>query len=177
MRLPSLNAVVNVVLLAVALLIGGLHIQNYLQPRQSGASQAARPSLVKGTTAPLLAGINYADATRTVVLFVHSQCQYCTDSMPFYARLASIKGPGGRLIAASREDQERARTYLDRHQVRVDAVVSIGKLDDARFAVTPTVVAVSSAGIVEGVWTGLLDATRQREVQAALQSDVDSASP
>lgn len=168
MKLPSLNNVVNVVLLLVALLIGGLHLRNYFFPPTSAP---ARPTVVKGQPAPTLPGIDYSRASRTVVLFLHSQCQYCTQSLPFYRSLAEAHDPAGpRLVVATRESIDTLRSYLRDNQVDIEPVVSIGIGGDRRLLLTPTVFAVSSDGNIENAWLGALDQASETAVRQAVRS-------
>ena len=108
MKAPSLSTVVNVVLLLVALLIGGLHVRTYLTPIPGPGG--GRPNVQKGQNAPMLPGVDYRFA-QTLVMFLHSKCQYCTQSMPFYRTLEDRRSSALRFVIATRDAESAMREY------------------------------------------------------------------
>ena len=132
---------------------------------------AVRPTAPKtttyqpGETVSAIAGVPYAAAKRTAVLFVRSTCQYCTESMPFYQEL--VKG-GATLVAISGEPKKSLDAYLDEHGLAI-ASATVERASWPKLSGTPTLVIVDGAGKVVGSWVGLLSATDQRRVRELLQ--------
>lgn len=165
MKAPSLSTVVNVVLLLVALLIGGLHLRTYLTP--APAPGGGRPNVQKGQKAPVLPGVDYRSG-QTLVMFLHSKCQYCTQSMPFYRTLKDRRSSALRFVIATRDTEGVMREYLAAHDLDVDVVAPIGEGGDPRLYLTPTLFLVSQNGVVENVWVGALEPSREADVTNAL---------
>jgi hypothetical protein len=128
---------------------------------------------VAGDAAPAIAGVSYAAADRSLLLFLNSNCHYCTESVPFYKTLIS-KRNGGKgqvaLIALSKETAEDLHDYLGAHHIAVDRVLSLQGRSDLKFMGTPTLILVNQMGRVQHVWTGALGPDQQREVLKAMES-------
>lgn len=125
----------------------------------AGTSAGIRP----GDTVAL-PDIDFAGAPRTVLVFVSSNCRYCTESMPFYRRLTGLrKAP---IIVVGYQPADVLRAYVNSQGVFPDAVVSA---TPSTLAVSgsPTVIIVDSSRRVVAVWRGLLRA-RESEVEVGL---------
>lgn len=167
MRLRSnLEVASNLALLTVCLWSG---YALYSRPAPAPAlPQPSRPSLGKGE-AVSVDGLQLAEGKdSTVLLFVRSSCQFCTASMPFYARLRQQMAASGgaerlRLVIVTTDDRDTASSYLAQHRLTVDQLLASARFPDKVWA-TPTLVVVSSTGVVKGAWTGQLNAARELEV-------------
>lgn len=103
-----------------------------------------------------------------LVLWLSSRCRYCSESMPFYRRLR-LEDPKARVIVAGPEPADILEAYVRRNEFVPDMVLSV-PASTTKFHGTPTTVLVDRAGIIQGVWRGLLqDEDRQREVLAAVR--------
>lgn len=112
----------------------------------------------------------HLDRTKLVLLGTASTCRFCTASMPFYQRLTEVAtGNGARVVAFTYEDLEVNRSYLSKHHVQVDSVVST---DESGLSLrsTPFLIVVDSAGTVVGSWQGQLNPQREDQVLKALSS-------
>jgi hypothetical protein len=163
----TFNDVVNVTLLCVALLVGSLHIRNLFYPPPPPPS-IDNSNVQPGQKAPVLPAVNYASSPRTLVLFVHSQCHYCSESMSFYKTLLAEQHPRVKIVVAGREPESMLRSYLHDHGIEPPFVSALNGDADPRLRITPTIFAVTSAGTIEKVWIGLLDNARQASVTATL---------
>ncbi|MEX1129995.1 MAG: hypothetical protein WEB50_15605 [Vicinamibacterales bacterium] len=112
---------------------------------------------------------DFSRYSSTILLLVHSQCQFCTASMPFYraisAAVAECSGVGLRFVSS--QPLETARAYTSEHGLGdVDIIsVSNGMLRGTGY---PTVVVVDSSGKVTARWRGFLREDRQTQALAAL---------
>jgi hypothetical protein len=96
----------------------------------------------------------------TVVLFLSDTCHFCTASVPFYQRLASIhsSAPEEFSIAtffSPREGRDAGSKYLERNRVIVESIESVD-FSSLNIRVTPTVLLLDGNHRVKAVWTGLL---------------------
>ena len=128
-------------------------------------SRTPPPTYAHGEQAPAIAGVSYAGAKRTAVLFVRSSCHFCTESMPFYRDL--VKG-GGRLIAIGPEPPEALLGYLEEHDLAVRGV-TIGRGSWPKLTGTPTLIIVDGSGRVERTWVGTVPENEQSIVRELLQ--------
>lgn len=165
-RRLSLEGTSNLALLAVSIWCGYVLYSRPATPAQTGRPE--RPYLEAGDSLNL-DGLRLDDASLTVLLFLQSTCQYCTDNVPFYVRLRSeierrtgVQRP--RLAVVTRDDHDVASSYLRTHDITVDQLITGARLPDKVWA-TPTVVLLSPSGVVRGVWAGRLDSSRQQEVK------------
>lgn len=139
------------VLLAIACVtIAGLMIE------QRFASPAAAPrpqqSIRAGDKLPALPGVKFDVAQRTLVIVTKSTCPFCEQSTAFWQRLVQESNlrKNIRVLAVSDESAEVTRSYLGRHGVQVDGVVSA----TLRVPGTPTLILVDGKGNVTHTWVG-----------------------
>jgi hypothetical protein len=116
-------------------------------------SNPTRPQSYKEGDLLEIPGLNLL-GSQTLILFLRSQCQYCTDSMGFYRRLGDAQRKT-RVVVLGYEPEDVLRTYLDAHAVRVDQTVSVTP-KGLKFRGTPTLMLVGPAGIIRRVWFGKL---------------------
>jgi len=109
------------------------------------------------------------DTQGAVALFLSKDCHFCSDSMDFYHRLATLgSGPSCEigLVAVgprNRESRQDIEEYLAKHQLNVNRTVMVN-YSDLGVAGTPTLMLLDRSGVVRGVWTGYLQETAQEDV-------------
>lgn len=126
-----------------------------------------RPSYEVGDTVDVK-GVDFSTADSTVLLFIRSSCQFCTDSMPFYQTLrermaAAGSARGSRMVVVTTDSRATATSYLGGHGVVVDDIRAGERFPDKIWA-TPTVVVVSRDGRVRGTWRGQLPGDAEADV-------------
>jgi hypothetical protein len=119
--------------------------------------------------APRLDGVSYTEAPRTVVIFVRSNCHFCSESMPFYRELAAARSHGQnfRLVVASDEAVQETNRYLAKNDLAVDRVCSVA-IDHAGVSGTPTIWIVDDKGALLGRWLGRQSPQGVMEINSAL---------
>jgi hypothetical protein len=172
--------------MAIVILAAAVVIQLGLQIRDR-VSRPTPPTVRPGAAAareyrpsergPVIAGLDYASADRTLLLFVRSTCRYCTASMPFYSKLETARREAGssvRLVAISPEPVEVLSKYLRDHKVMVDSMLTLSTVEAAQVKVggTPTLVLTDRGGVVRQVWVGQLPPDKEREVISAFAGQV-----
>jgi hypothetical protein len=143
--IANLCVVVTCLLLSVA--IGRRYIWDY-----GGSEGAPSTGYKRGEMLTTLEGVHFGTQPRTLVLFLSSKCKYCTESMPFYTKLAAAR-PSRRfqLVVAGSETQATLFQYLDGHGVAVDKVVTVSP-QLVKVRATPTIVLVDGSGRVQAQW-------------------------
>lgn len=110
-------------------------------------------------------------AAKTVVIVVRSTCQFCTSSMPFYAKLADAAKASGmpsvQLIAVSYEDEPTIQSYFSHHGVAAPTVISSQASVIAR-AKTPMVLVVDNDGMVVEALLGQLTHSEESRILRVL---------
>ena len=142
----------------------------YVLTSRSAAAPVKGAVVAKGIKVTLPADPRGA-ATPSVLLVLNSQCRFCTQSMPFYGRLAqlkSVKDGRVRLSAISLEPPGTLERYLATHNLRVASVIPIAQTG---FNVngTPGLVLAASDGVVIDSWDGWLNPEQEQDVVRAIE--------
>jgi hypothetical protein len=100
---------------------------------------------------------------------VSTVCHLCTESGPFYQRLAKARGRT-QLLAVLPQPIDEGKRYLEKLGVSVDKIrqVSLSSIDVRG---TPTLMLVNSDGVVVNTWIGTLQVDREAEVLSKMQAD------
>jgi hypothetical protein len=162
----------NIGIIVVALLGGTLLVRQLSRPAPGPfavtrtPSQAAVPTLGTVLTLP---GVDLAAAERTLVLVLSTECHFCTDSAPFYQRLATAasRARGVRLVAVLPQAAQDGRRYLARLGVTVNDVVQ-APLTAVGTRGTPTLLLLDGRGAVGRVWRGRLSPEVEQQVLDAI---------
>jgi hypothetical protein len=170
---PSLESVHSVVVT-----IGFLIVAAYAFYNVALAAVALRRASVQATTAeqstpdtPKVPGeVDVEDARYTVITVIRSTCRFCTDSMPFYRRLAARRSADVRFVVACVEPLAACTEYLNANGVVADQIVDIaGDASSFGITATPTILVVDRQRQVAGTWRGLQQAKGENEIYALLE--------
>ena len=160
----KLETLVNVAIILVAAAICAVLAKQYLLTGAQGRSHG--PEVGSKIE---LAGFDLSGEERTLLLVLQKGCHFCTESGPFYQRLAreaAARGNRVKLLAVLPQDADEGRRYLSDLGVPVERVAqsSLGKLDVTG---TPTLIMLDR-GKVSDVWVGKLPDEREAEVLSKL---------
>ena len=160
----KMETLVNVAIILVALTICAVLTKQYLL---TGAQGRAHGPEVGSKVE--LAGMDLSNEDRTLLLVLQKGCHFCTESGPFYQRLAreaASRGNRVKLLAVLPQDADEGRRYLSDLGVPVERVTqaALGSLDVSG---TPTLIMLTR-GKVSDVWVGALPAEREAEVLSKL---------
>jgi hypothetical protein len=154
----------NVAIIVVALALCAVLVQRYLLPA-SPRDEAAVKGVMPGTKLQL-PGLDWGQSDRTLLIVLSTTCRFCTESAPFYQRLAQEKAKAGgniRMVAVLPQGVEAAQKYLGEHGIAVDQVRQAAP--GAAYAeATPTLIMVDRTGSVIKTWVGKLPAEKEAEV-------------
>lgn len=109
--------------------------------------------------------MDWTKGGQTLLLVLSTNCHYCTESAPFYQRLAQQKAgrPDIRTVAILPQVIGESQKYLSDHSVSVDEVTQ--SAPGALYAkATPTLILVDKAGSVLSSWVGKLSPDKEQEV-------------
>ena len=162
-----LDVTTNIVVVLFALVAIGVLVKNYLAPQRVNSSVAIK----KGSAFPEIAGADYKQAPRTLILALNVDCRYCSRSVPFYNSLAEAGKENANqfnIIAVfSNKDPALVKSYAEEKQLSVHTIPGVD-LEKLGINMTPTIILVDSAGKVLDSWRGALQADGEREVFEAL---------
>lgn len=154
----------NVAIIIVALLLGAVLVKRYLLPGAPPPSpmEAAR---IKPGTKLSLPGVDWGGSSRTLLMALSTNCRYCTESAPFYQRLAQEKAKheGVKLLAVLPQSVEESQKYLGDNGVKVDEVRQAAP-SAVGAGGTPTLILVDDKGAVVESWVGKLPPPKEVEV-------------
>lgn len=164
----------NVAIIVVAVLLAVVLVKRHLLTSPQAEPAAPRPRTVAtapGTKLPL-AGVNWAENGRTLLLALSSRCHFCTESADFYKRLAEARAGREdiRLVAVLPQDLGEGRAYMDKLGVKVDEVRQ-APLDSVGAAGTPTLIMVDGEGAATELWVGKLPPDREAEVLGRIRGE------
>ena len=148
----KLEAIANVVVILMALAVGGVVLTRYVQ-----SSRTLR-SLETGDRLATLPGLDWSQHRRTLVLALNTGCHFCEESMPFYQKLAQTQNPDSdnlRLVAAFPNTAEMVTQFMQHDRLNIRSVAGVS-FDKLRVNATPTLILVNSDGQVEQSWVGVL---------------------
>ncbi len=158
----------NIAIVVVAALICFVLVKSYILggPR-TPPRQQERPKPVIGSKAAV-PDVDWGRNGRTLVLVLQKGCGYCTDSAPFYQRLAREAG-SVRLVAALPDKVEVGRQYLSELAVPVEEVRQASP-QALGAPGTPTLLLVDGSGVITDSWVGRLPPDKEDEVLSRLKS-------
>lgn len=159
----ALEVVTNVaVLLAAAVFIAALSWGFFVRQQAPSAGSGFR----KGTPAPVLPNVEYAGASKTLLVAMNTKCHFCTESIPFYNSLVE-RHPGTRILAVFPNDEGEVKEYARQQRLRLEAVAGVD-FRALRIESTPTMLLIGGDGKILDFWIGKLSAANEAHVTAAV---------
>ena len=169
----KLEFVVNIAILIVAALASVVLVKNYLSRR---TARDMPPQIAVGTKLSV-PGIDWRVNGNTLVLAVSTNCHYCTESAPFYRRLAAdLPRRRVHLTAILPENVEEGGKYLRSLGLQVSDVRQ-GSFRSLKIRGTPTLMLVDERGLIRYVWEGKLSAETEHQVIETVLATPASGSP
>lgn len=115
----------NVAIITVALLFGVVLVSRYFLPSVTPKSPVAESEEIKVGTKLPLPNVDWSKSDKNPVLALSTSCHFCSESTPFYQKLAQQKAerPGNaRLITIFPQTVDEANRYLSEHNILIDEV-------------------------------------------------------
>ena len=154
----------NVSIIVVAVAICAVLVNQYFFAGPTPQTQ--RPAVGAKIALP---GVDLSSQDKTLLLVLQKGCHYCSESAPFYQRLAreaADKVGRVKVVAVLPQAVDEGRNYLS--ELGVPALdVRQAQLGALSVGGTPTIIMVSR-GTVTDVWVGKLDASGESQVLSKL---------
>lgn len=145
-------------------------INHILLARSVPPPPAPRPVVESGTTLTLPAAATGEGAAGSLLLVLSADCRFCTESMPFYRRLAErpeVQSGQVRLSVVSMQPRAEMREYLREHGLKASHVMSVPE-SGLRVGATPGIVLATREGVVRESWLGAVPSREEKRVIDAL---------
>src|SRR5215218_8859882 len=114
-----LDVATNVAVVLFAVVAVGVLVKNHFAPQDAKTSVTVKT----GSVLPEIAGIDYKQTPRTLILALNVDCRYCTRSVPFYNSLAAARqenaGHVNIVAAFINKDAELVKSYAEEKQLSV----------------------------------------------------------
>ena len=108
-------------------------------------------------------GINFGLKPKTLIMALHSECQFCSESVPFCQRLLDEDRSSVQFVVAALADDTGMQDYLASAALIPDTIVFLDG-DEIPVNGTPTLLLADGAGVVTDSWVGLLSPGLEAEV-------------
>ncbi|MET0622926.1 MAG: hypothetical protein ABW250_08100 [Pyrinomonadaceae bacterium] len=154
----------NVAIIVVAVAVCAVLVRHYVFPGVGAAPP--RPAVGSKIEIP---GVDLSDGGKTLLLVLQQGCHFCTESGPFYQKLArevASRARDVKVVAVLPQAPDEGRRYLSTLGVP-EVEVRQASLKDLSVEGTPTLIMVSK-GTVSDIWVGKLDAAEESQVLAKL---------
>jgi thioredoxin-related protein len=170
----KVELIANLLIIVVAVLLIGVLVQRYFttssassfppQPQSQSINQ-----LQKKSNSPIeIAGVDFSEKPKTLILALQAGCHYCTESAPFYKRLIqSAKDKNIKLIAVLPSSVEESADYLDKLGIN-DLEIKQSTLASLQVRGTPTLILTNENGEIMNSWIGKLKTEKEDEVISKL---------
>jgi hypothetical protein len=168
----SLESATNLAIIAAAIVfiatMGKVWVDHSRAPEREPTPRYVRGDIVSDLPG-MTAGV-FAEGNTALFVFVNSACAFCTTSMPFYARLLDLSRGGAvaPIVFASRESRSATRDYLEQNGISGVEIVELGHERAPKLRLTPTMLLISSTGLVLEQWTGQQSTDGEATVVRAL---------
>lgn len=156
----------NIAIILVAFLFGGVLIYRYvISPSTTPTQALAKDAIIKKGTKLELSDTDWNKSDKTLVMALSTKCRFCTESTPFYKKIAEKKATNEnvRLIVVTPQEITEAKEYLEKHKLTVNEVKQ-SALNQIQVKGTPTLILVDHNGAVIESWRGKLPPEKETEV-------------
>jgi len=142
--------VANLAIIVVAILLGMVLVRNYLFRSSVQKIQGRATAEVQPGTKLSLTVVDWNANKHMLVMALSTTCHFCTDSEPFYRRLAQERAENlnVRLIAVLPQTSRESEEYPNGLAVNVDDVKQ-SELASLGLSGTPPLILLNDQGIVE----------------------------
>jgi len=161
------EVIANISLIAAAVVF--IAVISWLCLRHYSSLRGSHSAIQTGTKLTLRE-VDWSVTPQTLLLFLSTECNYCTASAPFYQRLVNGAGlaHNTRLIAVFPQTTNESREYLAKHEIKVDSLQQVG-LASIGVRGTPTLILVDHHGVVIKAWEGKVPPEVENEIVALVK--------
>lgn len=162
----------NVAIILIALVLGYFMVERFTYPQPKPGAASAETSIKPGTKLSVQ-NVDFGKSDKNLILVLSTSCKYCTESIPFYQRLAERNAAEKKLnmVAAFAQEPSEAAKYLIEKNLSVDQIVKT-EASDIQVRGTPTLILTDKNGTVLESWAGKLSPDKENEVAERVFSSV-----
>jgi hypothetical protein len=162
---PHLETASTIAVMIAALVVSGVFLLSYLKPKTK-PMPTLKAGFEKGQRLPPIPGISYGDAPKTLVIALNTNCRFCSESVPFYNRLAeaqrSNKTPV-RILTVFPNSEHEVQQYTQEHQFALTSKSAVS-LQSLNIDATPTMILLDRNGTIVDFWVGKLSESAEEQV-------------
>lgn len=159
----KIEVAANLAIIIVAVMLVAVIVQRFYFPFRT---QDAR--IVPIGAKVSLPNIDWSKNGQSLVIALQTGCHYCTESAPFYQRLAvALSARKIPLIAVFPQTIEEGQTYLRSIKVPIDDIRQ-ASLKSIGVQGTPAILLVDNQGEVKTGWFGKLTQNQESEVLSSI---------
>lgn len=152
----------NVAIIVVAILLAVVLVQRYFLTKTAPSQEVAAGTKIS------LPEVEWAKNGKTMLLVLQKGCRFCTESAPFYQRLAHTAADKNvKLIAIFPHSPVEGRDYLGELGVPVTDIRQ-SSFNSLGVRGTPTLILVDDKGAVAESWVGKLPPEKESELLGRL---------
>lgn len=161
----KVELIANVAIIVASVAIAAAFVDRFFIRPSSGNAPVQKKEIVYKGSKAAIADVDWAQSKKNLVLVLSKTCRFCTESMPFYQKLAGLRAANEdvRLVGVLPQGPEESETYFKQSGVRADRIISAG-LSDINVQATPTLLLVDENGTIIESWVGKLPPYREDEV-------------
>jgi hypothetical protein len=165
----KLETIANLSVVVAALVFSATIAKDrwFSKPAINSGASAGTESSLKGTQLHL-SGVRWAQADKTLVMALSTQCHFCQESVPFYKELGTspaVKANRVAIVMVFPQEQGEAESFVKSNQMHADGVLS-AQIPGTES--TPTLLLVDRTGKVERLWIGVLSPSQRKDLLAEL---------
>lgn len=168
----KIEVLANVCIIIAALAFTVMLAKRLIKPTLPLAPTPAEMNIPAGTRADFL-NVDWSKSNRTLLLVLQEGCHFCSESAPFYQRLAreTAQASGVHLVAVLPQDTAEGAKYLKSLSVPIQDVRQ-AQLDSLKVMGTPTLILIDDKGVVTNSWVGKLSSDKEAEVLNQLRTSM-----
>ena len=136
-------------------------------PRANPSNRSQQVSPIQPGTKIEMPGINWTKNGQTLILALSDKFHFCTESAPFYQRLAKQRGKT-LLVAVLPQPVDQGRKYLEGLGVAIDDIRQVS-FPAIGLRGTPTLILADNNGVAIESWIGKLPPSREEDVLGRLR--------
>lgn len=166
----------NWIVIFAAVVVVGIGVQRFFSPAQpipqQQLVQQQQPNLpqqqfkIEPTVGEnfSLPDLELAKDSKTLVMVLQTGCHFCTESLPFYKRVAeSLKDNNIKIVAVFPSEIKDGEEYLAKAGIK-NVDVKQATLSNINVAGTPTLMLLDKDGKITNYWVGKLSPVKEEEV-------------
>jgi hypothetical protein len=144
---------------------------NYLGPTDQRTPRL-KAGFEKGQHLAPIPGISYGKAPRTLLIALNTNCGFCTESVPFYNRLAEAQRVGNsliRIVAVFPNSEKEVQQYPHLHGLALSSKAAVD-LRSLNVVGTPTMLLLDQNGNIVDFWLGKPTEAVQNQIMTHVKS-------